>query len=74
MNGLLQRSVAALHRPVSGWVTEVTDIDSLALPEEYLKRPSLGVAVSVSHRREKGDAWGRYVVMLVLADPEAAGV
>jgi hypothetical protein len=74
MNALLQRSVDVLERPVSGWVTEVTDIESLSLPEEYLKRPSLGVAVAVSHRRAKGDAWGRYVVLLVLADPEAEGV
>jgi len=74
MNGLLQGSVEVLGRAVSGWVAEVADLDTLALPEEVLKRPSLGVAVAVSHRRAKGEPWGRYVVMLVLADPEAQGV
>jgi hypothetical protein len=74
MNVLLERSVDVLQRPVAGWVAEVSEIESLEFPEEYLRRPSLGVAVAVSHRRPKGEAWGRYVVMLVIADPEAHGI
>jgi len=34
----------------------------------------MGIAVAVSHRRPKGDAWGRFVVMLVIADPETHGI
>jgi hypothetical protein len=74
LEGLLEQSVDILQRPVAGWIAEVSEIESLEFPEEYLKRPSMGVAVAVSHRRAKGDAWGRYVVMLVIADPETHGI
>jgi hypothetical protein len=74
LDALLQQSVGILQRPVAGWIAEVSEIDSLEFPEEYLSRPSLGIAVAVSHRRPKGDAWGRYVVMLVIADPETHGI
>jgi hypothetical protein len=71
---LLEQSVDALQRPVAGWIAEVSDIEGLEFPEEYLRKPSMGVAVAVSHRRPKGEAWGRYVVMLVIADPESHGI
>ncbi|TFG95431.1 MAG: hypothetical protein E4H11_05065 [Myxococcales bacterium] len=74
LDGLLQQSVDLLQRPVAGWIAEVSEIESLEFPEEYLLRPSMGIAVAVSHRRPKGDAWGRYVVMLVIADPESHGI
>jgi hypothetical protein len=74
LDGLLQKSVDILQRPVAGWIAEVSEIDTLEFPEEYLSRPSLGIAVAVSHRRPEGDAWGRYVVMLVIADPETHGI
>jgi len=74
LDGLLEQSVDILRRPVAGWIAEVTEIESLDFPEEYLRRPSLDIAVAVSHRRLEGDAWGRYVVMLVIADPESHGI
>jgi hypothetical protein len=74
LDALLQGSVDVLQRPVAGWIAEVSEIDGLDFPEEYLRRPSLDVAVAVSHRRKPGDPWGRYVVMLVIADPDARGV
>ena len=74
LDGLLEQSVDILQRPVAGWIAEVSEIDGLDFPEEYLRRPSLGIAVAVSHRRPEGDAWGRYVVMLVIADPESHGI
>lgn len=74
LDGLLRQSVDLLRRPVAGWIAEVSEIDGLEFPEEYLERPSLSVAVAVSHRRPEGDAWGRYVVMMVVADPESRGV
>jgi len=73
LDALLQQSVDVLQRPVAGWLAEVSEIDGLEFPEEYLARPSLEVAVAVTHRRKPGDPWGRYVVMLVVADPEARG-
>ncbi len=74
LDGLLKQSVDILQRPVAGWIAEVSEIESLEFPEEYLTRPSMGIAVAVSHRRPKGDAWGRFVVMLVIADPETQGI
>ena len=73
MSALLRQSNAVLQRPVAGWLAEVRDIDELAFPEQYLNEPSLAVAVAVSHRQEEGEPWGRYVVLLVLAEPEGRG-
>jgi hypothetical protein len=73
MNGLLRLSAGILKRPVSGWIAEVRDIDDLQIPVEYVSRPELGLAVSVTHKREEGEPWGRYVVMLVVADPAGFG-
>lgn len=73
LNDLLRQSADILQRPVTGWIAEVRDIETLRIPLEFISRPSLGVAVSVTHRRVPGEAWGTYVVMLVVADPEAFG-
>ncbi len=73
LNDLLRQSADMLQRPVNGWIAEVRDIEKLQIPLEFISRPSLGVAVSVTHRRVPGEAWGTYVVMLVVADPEAFG-
>jgi hypothetical protein len=74
MNALLRDSVDVLHAPVSGWVAEVRDLEALEFPQEYLTSPTLRVAVAVSHTKRNGEPWGRYVVMLVVSDPEAWGV
>jgi hypothetical protein len=73
MNALLRESVDILRAPVSGWVAEVRDLDGIEFPQEYLTSPTLRVAVAVSHRRDEGEPWGHYVVMLVVSDPEAWG-
>lgn len=73
MNVLLRNSVDVLRAPVSGWVAEVRDLELLEFPQEYLTSPTLRVAVAVSHTKRQGEPWGRYVVMLVVSDPEAWG-
>jgi hypothetical protein len=73
MSGLLRDSVGVLRAPVSGWITEVRDLEDLEFPEEYLTSPTLRVAVAVSRQQPEGEPWGRYVVMLVVSDPEAWG-
>jgi hypothetical protein len=35
-----------------------------------LTRRRLGLAISVSYHQPEGEPWGRYVVMLVAAEPE----
>ncbi|MDJ0852656.1 MAG: hypothetical protein QNK04_30170 [Myxococcota bacterium] len=73
MNMLLRESVDVLRAPVSGWVAEVSDLDQIEFPQEYLSSPTLRVGVAVTHKRREGEPWGHYVVMLVVSDPEAWG-
>jgi hypothetical protein len=60
-----------LARPVVGWIAEVSDLDDLEFPEDFLNRPALGVAVGVSYRKPEGEPWGRYIVMMVAAEPRS---
>ncbi len=54
-------------------MAEVSDLDDIEFPEEYLTGPTLGVAVGVSYRKVEGEAWGRYVVMLLTSRPPQRG-
>lgn len=67
MNALVKASVQVLRSPVTGWMTEVTDLAAIELPDEYLDEPGLALGVSVSHRKQPGEPRGRYVVMIVFA-------
>ena len=73
MRDLLGESVDVLGRPATGWIAEVRDLDELSFPDEYLTRPTLGLALAISHREEPGKPWGRWVVMVVVADAEGRG-
>jgi hypothetical protein len=73
MRDLLGDTVEILQRPATGWIAEVRDLDELSFPDEYLTRPALGLALAISHREEPGEAWGRWVVMVVVADAEGHG-
>ena len=73
MGTLIQESARVLQRPVSGWVTEVSDIGEIEFPEDYLDDASLGVAVGVGYRKPEGEPWGRWVVLVVVALPESRG-
>jgi hypothetical protein len=73
MNALLRQSVEVLRTPVAGWISEAQNLEELEFPEEYLTSPSLRVAVAVTHHRPEGEPWGRYVVMLVVSEPEVRG-
>ena len=54
-------------------MAEVSELDDIEFPEAYLTRPTLVVAVGVSHRVVEGEAWGRYVVMLLTSRPPRRG-
>jgi hypothetical protein len=73
MRDLLGETVEILRQPATGWIAEVRDLDELSFPDEYLTRPTLGLALAISHREEPGEPWGRWVVMVVVADVEAHG-
>jgi hypothetical protein len=71
LDDLLQSSVDALQVPVNGWIAQVSDLEDLEFPEDFLSRPSLGIAVGVSYHQPEDEPWGRYVVMLVAAEPRS---
>jgi hypothetical protein len=71
MDLLLRESVEGLGRATTGWVAEVGELRDLEFPEEYVKQRDLELAVAVSHRKKKGEAWGRYVVLMVIVAPES---
>jgi hypothetical protein len=65
MNALMKASVQVLRRPVTGWITEVTDLAAIELPDNYLDDPGLALAISVTHRKRPDEPRGHYVVMIV---------
>ncbi|MFQ5417861.1 MAG: hypothetical protein ACE5FL_12545 [Myxococcota bacterium] len=65
LDDLLQTSVTTLSREVLGWYRETSELGAFEFPEEMLSAPRLGTAIGVSHRKEPGEAWGRYVVLIV---------
>jgi hypothetical protein len=69
LGDLLDASSEILQRPVHGWVSQVSDLDTLEFPEDFLTDPEIGVAIGVSYFKPEGEAWGRYVVMMVVASP-----
>jgi hypothetical protein len=69
LGNLLQASAEILQRPVQGWVAQVSDLESLEFPEDFLTDHQIGVAIGVSYFKPEGEAWGRYVVMMVVASP-----
>jgi hypothetical protein len=71
LNELLQSSVARLKRPVNGWLGEVSKLEDLKFPDEFLDRPSLEIAIGVSYRKPDDEPWGHYVVMLIAAGPHS---
>jgi hypothetical protein len=71
LNELLQSSVDRLKRPVNGWIGEVSKLEDLKFPDEFLDRPSLEIAIGVSYHKPDDEPWGRYVVLLVAAGPHS---
>jgi len=69
LSGLLAASAEILQRPVTGWVSEVTSLDALAFPDDFLDRGDIGISVGVSYHKPAGEAWGRYIVTIVAAEP-----
>jgi hypothetical protein len=71
LNDLLQSSVDLLQRPVNGWIAEVSNLDDLEFPDDFVSRASVGIAVGVSYHKPANEPWGRYVVLLVAAGPKS---
>jgi hypothetical protein len=70
LGDLIQDSVDTLERSVTGWVAETQDLAAIRFPDDFLDRRDLEVAIAVSVHRPEGEAWGRYVVLMVAAEPQ----
>jgi len=69
LEDLISEGAERLHRSVVGWMAETQDLDTLTFPADFTDRDELDVAIAVPVRKPEGEAWGRYVVLLLAADP-----
>jgi hypothetical protein len=73
LNDLLRQSAQVLQRSVNGWLVETREIDEVVFPEALLDSDVAEIAIGVSHHKPAGEAWGRYVILLVSAGPTGQG-
>jgi len=57
---------------VHGFVAEANDIELTSLPDALVTAAGGRVAISVTHHRVKGAAWGQYVIFYLFV-PAAPG-
>jgi hypothetical protein len=50
----------------SGYVLETNDLRSVAVPDVFLKAGPRTLALTVTHHRAAGAAWGQYVILTLL--------
>jgi hypothetical protein len=70
LDAALGNAVESTHRALRGWVLEVSNPDEISLPDDLLKTPGVVVGVAVKGHRPAGEAWGRYVVLILYASPD----
>lgn len=73
LGDLLRQSSQVLRRSVNGWILEARDLAELRFPEALLARDPVEIAIGVSHHKPAGEAWGRYVILVVAAEPAGQG-
>ncbi|MBL8920309.1 MAG: hypothetical protein JNJ54_15690 [Myxococcaceae bacterium] len=56
------------QRPVRGWRIPAVDLDDINWPDEVLSKDSLEVLFVVASERNPKDAWGQYVLLLVILE------
>jgi hypothetical protein len=72
LEDLIQAGAELLRgRQVVGWMAETQDLETIVFPDDFLSREEIDLAVAVPVRRPEGEAWGRYVVLLLAAEPPA---
>jgi hypothetical protein len=72
LEDLIQSGAELLRgRPVVGWMAETQDLETIVFPDDFVSREEIDLAVAVPVRRPEGEAWGRYVVLLLAAEPPA---
>jgi hypothetical protein len=69
MQRLIRHTSRRLERPVRAWILEAASLGELTFPPDILEEPKLGVALAVAVSRRPGFPWGRYVVVVLIAEP-----
>jgi hypothetical protein len=69
---LMAQASEKLGRSVRGWVAETTSLERGKLPDELATAKSLTLGIGVAHLRHPGQAWGRFVVLIVMIDEGGA--
>ena len=59
------------RRPVRGWRIPAVDLDDITWPDEMLTKDSLEVLFVVTSERNPKDAWGQYMLLLVILEGAA---
>jgi hypothetical protein len=65
LHDVLHAAVAHTGAAVQGYVFETNDLTHAKVPDELLQEGPLQIALTVTHHRPEGAAWGQYVVLIV---------
>lgn len=71
MQRAMQDTVSITNKGVKGWRLEVSNFDNIQWPEELL-RGLPAVHIDVTHVKTD-DAWGRYLIFIIVADGSQDG-
>jgi hypothetical protein len=56
-----------------GWVFEASSLDDVTFPQDLVRTPMAGVAISVGHYRPKNSPWSRLVIFILAATGDSRG-
>lgn len=66
------QATSVTQRPVRGWRIPVLDLEDFTWPAEVLSKESIEVLFVVTTERNPKDAWGQYVLLLVILEGAGA--
>lgn len=65
LNTALSNAAYSSGQAVTGWVAAATEIDAIEIPPALLGSDSYRLAITVTHYRPQGSAWGFYLAYMV---------
>lgn len=68
MQEVLQRGSEKLGVPLRGYIIETTSLEALQIPPDVMRRPSLQLAIGVTHHKPIGAAWAQFAILVVYVD------
>jgi hypothetical protein len=66
LNEILAAAASDNNVGAYGFVLETNDLTTLDVPDVFLRSSQMSLALTVTHHRAPGAAWGQYVVFLLL--------